>query len=82
MAYGMPSRHVRGVSKGLAMINDMVQQAFIDNAPSDIRDEIAMWFDVRNETLNRCYSIDGYEEMEADAQRAIYDSIRRELGQC
>lgn len=61
------------------MINDMVKQAFIDNAPSDVRDVTATWFDIRDETLNRCYSIDGYEEMDVAEQRVVYDSFRSQV---
>ena len=61
------------------MVNQLVQQEFIDNAPSEIRNDISAWFDVRNEALNRLDAVEGIDEMDGDAQREIYDRIRNEV---
>ena len=31
---------------------------------------------IRNETLNRCYEMDGYEKLSTAGKRKIYDTVR------
>lgn len=61
------------------MINQLVQQEFIDNAPNEIRNEISAWFAVRNETLNRLNAIEGIAGIDGDERRKVYDRIRSEV---
>lgn len=61
-------------------ICEAVQREFL-NAIND--DEIARVvsesFDVRNETLRRCYAIDGYADLPRNEKNAIYDSVREQV---
>lgn len=57
----------------------LVQNAAISAAPEDIRQDFAKSQNLRNAILDIVYSIDGYEDMPHEKQRAIYDEVRLSL---
>ena len=57
-------------------INEMVQREFIGAIEDDeVARVVHRSFCVRNETLNRCYAIDGYADLPANEKCAVYDEM-------
>lgn len=63
----------------MADINAQVIYSAAYAADESIREGVKSLYEARNEILNRCYAIDGYENMAEEEQDSVYDSIRDEV---
>ena len=45
----------------------------------DIAAEIMRYSEIRNETLNRCYTMENYKDLSLEEKNKIYDRIKREV---
>lgn len=52
-----------------------VIQSAIDACDDSIKSDVANIYQARDETLARCYSIQGYADMERNEQRLVYDKV-------
>ena len=51
----------------------------VNDLPTNVKDVLARSAKIRDETLTRCYNIQGYDAMSRDDKIKIYDKIQKEV---
>lgn len=48
-------------------------------AEEDVRKSVVMSDRIRKETLDRCYSLDGYKNLPREEKNKVYDRVKKEV---